>query len=695
MSIDRKSWVSRHNPQHHAPSEESPLSVGNGELAYTADFTGFQCFLPSRKGITPLCTMSQWGYHHFPNIQTREEQFAELRLKPYRCGDRMVSYMTDESGQEELFRNLRINPHRLNLVRLYLCFDRQDPQYTPREWYQEIDSINQELDLWSGTLNSHFHYRGIPFHSRVCCDPEKDILYFSVRSSLLEQGRIKIRMAFPYGSPEMDGSDWKSPKKHLTLLMKHPADRAWDIHRTLDDDRYYIRFTGRSDNGRSLNLNQCTEHEYEIDSRTREIQFSLHFSKEELDREIIREDSFQRSRGFWQNFWTLGGAIDFHKCQNPAATELERRIVLSRYLTAIQCSGSYPPQETGLSCNSWYGKFHLEMHLWHAAQFVLWGNHEMLEKSMHFYRTIRNSAADRAASQGYKGLRWPKMTHPGGDDSPSSIGTLLCWQQPHFIYYAELLYRYKESEEVLHSYSDLVFDTAEFMADYVLWNEQTQSYDIGPPMIPAQENHLPETSLNPTFELEYWHWGLSIAMKWKKRLDLEVPSFWKKVKEGLSSCPVDPDEDLYLSQQNCPDSYGRYATDHPSFLMALGLLPGAKIDPRIMKRSFEKTWSDWQFQSCWGWDFPVMAMTAARLGLKEKAVEALMMEAQKNHYRMNGHNAQIPKTELPLYLPGNGSLLLATAMMAGRDKQGSGFLGYPDQWNIEVEGIFPYPFTDS
>ena len=32
-----------------------------------------------------------------------------------------------------------------------------------------------------------------------------------------------------------------------------------------------------------------------------------------------------------------------------------------------------PPQETGLTCNSWYGKFHLEMHYWHAAHFASWG----------------------------------------------------------------------------------------------------------------------------------------------------------------------------------------------------------------------------------------------------------------------------------------------------------------------------------
>ena len=77
------------------------------------------------------------------------------------------------------------------------------------------------------------------------------------------------------------------------------------------------------------------------------------------------------ARKHWNKFWSTGGAIDLSGSKDPRWQELERRIVLSQYLTAIQCAGSYPPQETGLTYNSWYGKFHLEMHWWHAAHFAL------------------------------------------------------------------------------------------------------------------------------------------------------------------------------------------------------------------------------------------------------------------------------------------------------------------------------------
>jgi protein-glucosylgalactosylhydroxylysine glucosidase len=58
MKIDRRALVSRHDPVLTGPDPFSPLSVGNGEFAFTADSTGLQTFLPSEEGAIPLCTMS-------------------------------------------------------------------------------------------------------------------------------------------------------------------------------------------------------------------------------------------------------------------------------------------------------------------------------------------------------------------------------------------------------------------------------------------------------------------------------------------------------------------------------------------------------------------------------------------------------------------------------------------------------------
>ena len=63
MAIDRCKLVTRHNPILTQMDLESPLTVGNGELAFTADVTGMQTFYKEYKDTVPLCTQSQWGWH--------------------------------------------------------------------------------------------------------------------------------------------------------------------------------------------------------------------------------------------------------------------------------------------------------------------------------------------------------------------------------------------------------------------------------------------------------------------------------------------------------------------------------------------------------------------------------------------------------------------------------------------------------
>lgn len=97
----------------------------------------------------------------------------------------------------------------------------------------------------------------------------------------------------------------------------------------------------------------------------------------------------------------------------------------------------------------------------------------------------------------------------------------------------------------------------------------------------------------------------------------------------------------------------------------------------------------------WGWDFATMAMTETRLGNPKRALHILLNDTPQNRYMSNGHNLQESRKYLTLYLPGNGSLLLATALMVmgypGCDRP---FPGFPDDgsWKIEVEGMYPFPY---
>jgi hypothetical protein len=397
-----------------------------------------------------------------------------------------------------------------------------------------------------------------------------------------------------------------------------------------------------------------------------------------------RESLFGAAAQFWNRFWSTGGAIDLSGSTDPRAPELERRIVLSQYLTAIQCAGSLPPQETGLTCNSWFGKFHLEMHWWHAAHFPMWGRAEMLERSLPWYTQILPKARDKAKQQGYDGVRWPKMTSPDGHDSPSNVGELLIWQQPHPILYAEAAYGARPFPGTLKQYQDIVMQTAEFMASFAV--EREGRYQLGPPVIPAQENHPARQTWNPTFELAYWKQALGIAQTWRQRLGLQPVPKWDDVRKRLSAPTVK--DGVYMAHENCPQTFTERNRDHPSMLYAYGMLKGEGIDRETMRRTLRKVFAEWQWADTWGWDFPAVAMTAARLNEPELAVDALFLASPKNTWRKNGHNWQ--RANLPLYLPGNGALLSAIAMMAAGWQGGSSehAPGFPKKgWNVRWEGL--------
>ncbi len=731
--IDRYALVSRHNPILKKLEPLSPLSVGNGEFAFTCDITGLQTFPEAYKDAMPLCTMSQWGWHTKPMPEHLKGR--ELKLTEYETYGRKVGYMTTKAGQEELFDWLRENPHRLHLGQIGFRLLKADgTEAVP----SDITDIEQRLDLWTGVIHSKFRFEGHAVSVSTTVHPELDLLAVHVASELISKNRLSVRFAFPYGSQTMQAADWTQPDKHRSRIATADGQRAC-IRRNLDDDEYFadIRWTGNAklveEKAHHFILSADGSSQLDLVAR-----FSYRFSNEQLPAATAATTS---SKNHWQRFWTTGAAVDFSGSKDPRAKELERRVVLSQYLTAIQCSGSTPPQETGLTTNSWYGKYHLEMHWWHAAQFALWNRFPMLERSLDWYNKVLPSARERAKQQGYKGARWAKMTDPSGRDSPSPVGTLLIWQQPHPIFYAELAYLNKPTKATLQKYQAIVRETAEWMADYAHFDSKTNRYVLGPPFIPAQENHPARETWNSTYELEYWRFGLTTAQTWRERLGLRREPLWDQIIAKLSKLPVggpgpappkvratptpsanvdpimlaqqqndaakaamnntvtepfDRATSVYWAHENAPNSFSVRNHDHPSMLAPLGVLRGEMVDRETMRRTLKKVFEVWDWPSTWGWDYPMIAMTAARLGETKLAVDALLIDTPKNKYSANGHNYQRPN--LPLYLPGNGGLLYAVALMANGWKGSPAIKapGFPQDgsWTVRAEGFNPSVFKE-
>ena len=686
QTINRVAVVRRHNVQVHRMDSLSSLSVGNGNFAFTVDATGMQSFPELYAKGVPLGTQSVWGWHSFPN---NEYLIIEEAQKIYTIEGRKISYTVQPKEPERAKKAVeyfRVNPHRLQLGNIGLEITKNDGSLATST---DIKNINQQLDVFTGIITSKFTVDNYPVTISTVCHQQQDALAFKIESPLCGLNRIAIKIRFPYPNGQFKdvGNNFTKEDAHQSIL-KTSLNSA-TIQRKIDTTNYAVDISWSAKGF----VKKIQSHYFLIQPATKSNAFECSFRfRDQTKLSVLPnfESTNQSSILGWKRFWMSGGAVDFAGSKDPRAFELERRMILSQYLTKIQCSGDYLPQETGLTYNSWYGKPHLEMHWWHAVHFAQWGRSELMEKSLDWYFKVAEKAEAIAKRQGFEGLRWQKMTNNQGDETPSSVGAFLIWQQPHFIYMAEMLYRSKPTSDVLKKYKSLLFATADFMASFPTYNPQTKKYNLGKGLIPAQECFDAVSTFNPTYELSYWSWALNIAQQWRLRLGLNREKKWDNIIQNLA--PLPQANGVYLAAENTPDCYepnSKYLTDHPAVLGAYSSIPAANgLDTIVMKQTYNLVLQKWNWNETWGWDYPLMAMTAARLHLPENAVDALLMPVRTNTYLVNGHNFQDER--LTIYLPGNGGMLNAIAMMCtGTDADKIGNIGFPQNgnWKVKWEGL--------
>lgn len=688
QKINRKEVVTRNNPHITRIDSLSSLTVGNGSFAFTVDVTGLQTFPDNYKKGVPLGTMSDWGWHAFENRNNykTEETLENHDFHRGHTQELYAAQFKNPGRQQDASKYFRSNPHRLHLG--YVGLNINNPE--------KMSDIDETLNLWTGKVESRFNHNGNHYHVQTVCDPDEDLIASHIESSLKGVG-IKLRVPYPTGGHSDDASDWTDSAK---VIMKGYEDifgeNTFLLEVNIDKTRYFIDLAWQgkakiTTQGQTVFL---TSKDTTLDFYCR---FHTITTKDLTDGEAVfhpltYKDFEMTSAGAWNDFWTSGGFVDFGHVKDPRAKELERRVILSQYLLAAQETGDTPPQETGLTYNSWFGKFHLEMIWWHQSWLPLWNHPQLLDKTLDWYHTVMPVAKQIATRQGFKGVRWMKMTDPIGLEAPSNVGSYLIWQQPHPIYLAELLYRASDDKKaVLSKYADIVQRTAEFMADFAEYDSIKDRYILRG-CIPAQETLKADSTVNPPFELSYWLTTLKMAQDWRVRMGAKRIDKWDKIIDKISPLAFNKDS-LYLASETAVNTYTdrKCTSDHPALLGALGILPDNKlINDIVMKKTLNWIWNNWNWDETWGWDYPMVAMTCARLGLKDKAVDALLMKKRTNTYLVNGHNYQDGR--LRIYMPGNGGLLTAVAMMcAGWDGNTKNHPGFPSDWDVRFENINPMP----
>jgi hypothetical protein len=384
-----------------------------------------------------------------------------------------VNYDQPNPAEDDISTWLTVNPQKINLGQIGLLFNGGGASVTE----DDLSGKSQTLDLYSGTITSQFTLNGEAVSIKTYADPNSDTLAVQIESRLLSTGNLSVFFDYPY--PDTNYFDapfvgvWDAVSLHTTQLQGN-GQKAWITH-SIDDTTYVtsIQWDGEASITGPLN----STHRYllhQLQGSSDQLEFTVNFSPTPEQDSSNTKSIAQSSAKWWEEYWESGGFVDLTATDQDDPIELQRRIILSQYNLAVNEAAKDSPQESGLVNNGWYGKFHLEMVLWHLSHWARWGKWSFLDRTLPgLYERFLPSSKQRAQDQGYTGARWGKMSDPTGRSAPGEINSLLIWQQPHPFYFAEMEYQAFPTQKTLEKWDEILTESAEFMASFAWWNTST------------------------------------------------------------------------------------------------------------------------------------------------------------------------------------------------------------------------------
>jgi len=286
-------------------------------------------------------------------------------------------------GRRPLFNWLRENPHRLHLGKIGFAIEKPG----------DVAATVQTLDLWTGTLRSEFQWNGQRVVVETACHPQLDLLAVRVR------GRVPVTFEFPYGSapwtpptgtirkaPEHGNGPRREPARPSPVsstAIDTPSGIAWQTAGEMKREGPH-RFVFAAGGGTGW-----------ISS----VSFGgpagkpLHYPPP--------KKLWRPAAKHWSGFWSGGGAVDLSGKPRPARSRTRAPHRAFSIPDGHSVRRLAPRRRKPASpATVWYGKFHLEMHFWHARAL----------------RPVGPRAAARAQPglvQRDPALRARKSAHPG------------------------------------------------------------------------------------------------------------------------------------------------------------------------------------------------------------------------------------------------------------------------------------------
>ncbi|KAH8593587.1 Six-hairpin glycosidase-like protein [Bisporella sp. PMI_857] len=647
----------------------TPLQVGNGNFAFNVDNTGMQTFLPFN-------TLSSWAWHNDSLPTNGIEKLSDYHGVAMVTHGRNVSYDIPDPVLPKISQWIISNPNRINLGRIGLKYKNSTLAAG------QITDPKQTLDLWNGVILSTFKIRGEVVKVVTTGDFNSDAVTFQIDSPLVATGDLQVEFDFPY--PPIHTTTYKYeifagvydfPLNHTTTIINSRDENAVHVYHELQKTNYWLNLRWPSKTPLKLSRNEpqgsntITAHRFTLSSTSAfrqspsMITFTAHFSPDKQSPALPSTIQRRNTVG-WNQYWGKGGFIDLTLSSNPKADELQRRIILSQYHVRVNSAAKgQSPQESGLMNNGWYGKFHMEMVIWHNAHWSTWGRQEHFDNIFpELYETFLPKSLARAKTMGWEGARWPKMTELGtGVSSPGSINSLLMWQQPHPMYLAQLAYQSSPTWKTLERWDLILTATANYMASYAWKNATSGNYDLGPP-----------------------------------KLGQAIPTEWTTIAENLA--PLPQVDGLYTVYEGLNSSWWSEPSlngDPRSLIMLQGILPDTPaVDPAVALKTADKVAEVWTDPKIRGWGRPVLAINSARIGKPDRAIYHLTAfdywKFDDAGFAVRGGDGGTP----PPFMPGNAGFLYAVAYMAaGWQGSGDDSPGFPKDgsWVVKQEGLRKAP----
>jgi hypothetical protein len=664
-ATERLAAVARFNPVRNHTNHDTPLQVGNGNFAFGVDITGLQT-------LRAFNTLSAWEWRPSKGRRRTEARALTRRKQLMHVIDVLDCAWLHTKGW--LLRSGKItaapkkpsDDRQINLARIGLMWDGREIE----AW--EVNRPTQSLNMTSGYINSKFFLYDLSVEVETVASPVFDALSIAVHSDAFNRGHLALFVDFPNTGPDTYDpyvGNWRSAAGHHTT-PKQWGNRA-EIRHDVDDLSYYANLYWSVENSFSNFTRQSNRHRYVVSAQdTTTLSLSVRFSQASGVMVEGFEDVKSQSRYFWNQYWNTGAFIDCGRTADPRAHELQRRVILSQYLTAVNCAGTNPPLEPGLISNGSRSASPIEMIWWHMAHWQRWSKWDRIGSVIPLvYERLLGSSINRARANGLEGAMWGGDVGPGQTKSP-------IWQQAHPFYFAEQEYLAFPTRRTLERWHRILEESANFMVSFTTWNNETKVYDLAPTPLIFRDGSQPPETKNPTLELAYWRFGLRVAMKWYERQRLRVPERLRHTFDHLA--PYAVDHDRYVSRAGSPGAA------NPAVAGAFGMLPP---DERLNVTRFRSAVADvhraWNASAAVGWEPPLLAMAAARTGDADRAVDLLL-----GGLRFDDAGLPLGGSRATPRLSASGGLLMAVAMLAGGWSEMPG-KHWPRGWTCAAEGFAP------